>query len=262
MRETERRTVRIAAVFGVLGVIFWLIPGIHFLKYLCWEIGGLLLIWLGLCRWAERSRAGRWCRRVFSVLLAAVVAVLLGAEVQICMEARRDFSALPTDAVIVLGAGVNGDVPSLALQSRLDRAAAYLEQHPGIPAVLSGSQGPGENLTEAEAMKRYLLSRHPDWADRLILEDQSHSTAQNFRYSSALLRERGFDGESGTVAFVTNGFHLYRAHLLAQSEGLISIGVPAPLPWWVNVDCYAREPFALVKTILFDIALPKLTGNK
>lgn len=162
------------------------------------------------------------------------------------------FNGWPADAVIVLGAGVNGTTPSLALQTRISAAADYLAQHPEALAVLSGGQGPGEDITEAEAMLRGLKSRGID-EERLLLEDRSTSTAENFAFSKSLLEQGGLDTDSAVIAVVSNDFHLYRARLLAGREGLKTFGVPAELPWfWLSANYYVREYFALVKSVIFD----------
>ena len=60
------------------------------------------------------------------------------------------------DYIIVLGAHVDGTRMTLALLERARRALLYLEENPGTKAVLSGGKGDGENISEAEAMYRYL----------------------------------------------------------------------------------------------------------
>ena len=77
------------------------------------------------------------------------LAALLGLEVFIINRGRSDMTPLPADAVIVLGAGVNGTEPSLSLRTRLDAALDYLEAHPDIPVVLTGGTGYGEEISEA-----------------------------------------------------------------------------------------------------------------
>ena len=73
------------------------------------------------------------------------------------------------DYIIVLGAHVDGTRMTLALLERTRRALLYLEENPGTKAVLSGGRGDGENISEAEAMYRYLTGHGID-GSRLILE--------------------------------------------------------------------------------------------
>ena len=87
-----------------------------------------------------------------------------------------------------------------------------------------------------------------------MLEERSTNTAENFRYSKELLEQRGLDTETAVIAVVTNDFHCFRAHMIAQKQGFGTvIDVPAELPWWwLTANYYLREAFAVVKTALFD----------
>ena len=159
------------------------------------------------------------------------LAALLGLEVFIINRGRSDMTPLPADAVIVLGAGVNGTEPSLSLRTRLDAALDYLEAHPEIPVVLTGGTGYGEEISEAACMYDYLTA-HGVEPGRLILEDQASNTAENFALSKPLLYEAGVDPAEGRVAVVTNDFHIARSELIAAREGYGDVaGIPAPLPW-------------------------------
>ena len=179
--------------------------------------------------------------------------LLLGLEVFIINRGRSDMTPLPADAVIVLGAGVNGTEPSLSLRTRLDAALDYLEAHPEIPVVLTGGTGYGEEISEAACMYDYLTA-HGVEPGRLILEDQASNTAENFALSKPLLYEAGVDPAEGRVAVVTNDFHIARSELIAAREGYGDVaGIPAPLPWvHLEINYTLREAFAMVKTFLFD----------
>ena len=228
------------------------VPGIRFSGLLALALAGVSVLAVFLGRWAEKSRAGKRCQRIFLAGLSAALLLFLLVEGLLLSHGERDHSALPADAVIVLGAGVNGETPSLMLQSRINAAAEYLNAHPDIPAVLSGGQGNGENITEAECMRRQLTAMGIG-ESHLLLEERSTSTAENFAFSKELLRQAGIDPETAVVAVVTNDFHCFRAHLIAQREGLTVLDVPAEVPWLLlNANYYVREFFALGKTLIFD----------
>lgn len=221
----------------------------------CLSLGALAVWRLGLFvhRRADSSRAWKLCQRAFFAGLALGLAVLTGIEAAIVSRGEADDAAVPVDAVIVLGAGVNGEEPSAALWSRIRAAEDYLEGHPDVPVVLSGGRGPGEAVSEAEAMRRALWTGDEAEDARFLLEDRSTNTAQNFRYSKALLEEHGVDTGTAVVAVVTNDFHCFRARMIARRQGLETVGVPAELPWWwLTANYYLREAFAVVKTALFD----------
>ena len=228
----------------------FLLPGVRFSAILSACLTPLPLLAIALDRWARKSRIGKVCKRIFLVGLSLCLTVFLVTEVYIVTGAMADDSALPANAVIVLGAGVNGTTPSLALQTRIRTAEQYLREHPEIPVVLSGGQGIGEEITEAEAMYRALIADGVDPA-RLLLEERSSDTEENFAYSKVLLAEHGFDTNKATIAVVTNDFHIRRAGLIARREGLTTIGVPAKLPWWwLSANYYVRECFGLGKLLL------------
>ena len=74
--------------------------------------------------------------------------------------------------LIVLGAAVHGDSPSLALTHRLEGALDYLNRYPDSVAIVSGGKGKGENMTEAECMRRWLINHEVD-SGRIICEDKA-----------------------------------------------------------------------------------------
>ena len=65
----------------------------------------------------------------------------------------------PCDCIIVLGAGLDGETPSLTLVDRLRCTEEYMKKFPESIAIVSGGMGSGETITEALAMERWLISR-------------------------------------------------------------------------------------------------------
>ena len=196
------------------------------------------------------KRAPLWLKGLLALVLAGALsfsallgAVLAGAHDQLLGEPR---------VMIVLGCQVREDGPSVLLRDRLDEALAYWEDHEDTLIVVSGGQGSNEPTTEARAMADYLEERGVE-EDQILLENRSHNTAQNLRYSRALLEEAGED-LSGGVIVVSNGFHLTRARMLAQRAGFDQVStLAAPtshLP--SRLQMYIREPLALVKSFLLD----------
>jgi len=243
----------LAALCALAGVVLAVVRlwGMRFSGYLLIAAAAALAVSVPLDRLAADS-GGRWeiLRRVFYGGIALGLTVLLCIEGFVLRRGNADRTALPADAVIVLGAGVNGRTPSLSLQTRLDAALDYLtSKNPDAPVVLTGGMGYGEEITEAQCMYDWLAARGVS-PDRLILEERATSTAENFEFSKALLEAQGVDVENGTVAVVTNDFHIARAELIAEKQGYGgAVGVPARLPWrHLTVNYYLREAFAIVKT--------------
>lgn len=143
----------------------------------------------------------------------------------------------------ILGAKVNGETPSLSLQYRLKAALQYAHQYPHVKLILTGGQGPDESISEAEAMKRYLVS-HGISEDRLILERDSSSTYENILYSKKLLPE-SING----VTIITSDYHLARGRMIAGKLGLETDAVAAGTPAIVKLKLTTRERLALIKTV-------------
>lgn len=144
-------------LFLLLAVLcFTVYPGVRFSGYLSLCLAGLCLAFLAIGRWAEHSPTGEIVKRVLLFLLVLGLLLFGVVEGLLLSRGRQENDALPADAVILLGAGVNGETPSLILRSRVTKAAEYLRAHPETPAILSGGQGPGEEISEAECMRREL----------------------------------------------------------------------------------------------------------
>lgn len=245
----------IAALLALVGLLFLLVRpwGMRFSGFLLIGLAVILSLEVFLKRWAMQEKRGVWCYLVFRVVLTVVLVPLIAIEVYVLNVGGSDLTALPADAVVVLGAGVNGTEPSLSLRTRLDAALTYLEDNPDIPVVLTGGTGYGEEISEAQCMYDYLTAHGVD-SGRLILEDRASNTAENFAFSKELLVEQGVDPAEDRVAVVTNDFHIARSRLIAARQGYgYAFGIPARLPWrHLEVNYYLREAFAMVKTFLFD----------
>ena len=94
------------------------------------------------------------------------------------------------NAVMILGCQVHGNTPGNELVSRMESALPLIEQNPSAPVIVTGGQGRGEFIPEADAMKAWLVEKGVS-ESRIYTETQSHSTRTNFEYSAPILRELG-----------------------------------------------------------------------
>ena len=111
----------------VLGILLYLgVPGYSFSAYILFGIAGVLLCYRLLRHLKKRHRSlGKALTLLLSVFLifGLIAAFFTGILI------NRAATAVPAAAcryVIVLGAGVNGTVPSLSLRERLNAAYDYL----------------------------------------------------------------------------------------------------------------------------------------
>lgn len=151
------------------------------------------------------------------------------------------------ETLVILGCRVYGEVPSLSLRERLEAAFEYLEEHPEAYCVVSGGQGDGENISEAECMYRYLTNRGISGA-RIFVEDASTTTRENLEFSLAVIRENNLPEE---IAIVTSEYHQYRASLVAKELGLTNTAVCGKTAKWLLPTFYIRELYGILYQWMF-----------
>lgn len=233
----------------IIGGLIWaalfflsrnLFLGVSFLMF-CFSMAGAFVAFLGFLYTPWQAPWMITLVKGLKVITLVGVCIVLVSFIIIEFQIWRGSKAKPlddTDCVIVLGAGVYGTRPSASLRSRMNAALDYLKEHPSVSAILSGGQGPGEDISEAEAMRRYLTENGID-ESRLLLEDKSTSTAENLRFSFEIAEKQGFS----KLTVVTNEFHQYRSKHLAENMGYQVGGIPAPVPkqGLFPLSCYLRE---------------------
>ena len=162
-------------------------------------------------------------KKITCLLIAAALLLLLGGEVLVLKDAFSETPA-PSQAILILGTRVYGQEPGPMLQLRLEKALALYRQGYAPYIVTSGGQGADEGISEAAAMRNYLVARGVP-AAAIFLEDKSTSTYENLRNSAAILREKKLN----QVIVVTNRSHVFRSLYLARLHGLDASGGAAPM---------------------------------
>jgi uncharacterized SAM-binding protein YcdF (DUF218 family) len=186
----------------------------------------------------------RRCPRWLCITALSAICLVMLCATALLLFGRTDTVTKDEDAIIVLGAGIHGERVSLTLRDRLNAAIDCYEQNPDALIVVSGGQGPQEDISEALAMERYLVE-HGIPADHILKEDRSTSTAENFAFSKALLDERF--GESYSTAYVTNDFHILRAGQVAHRAGFDDIShAHSNTVWYLVVPSCLRECVAVL----------------
>ena len=200
----------------------------------------------------NRKRKPLWLKVLLGLVLAG--AVTFGALFGAVLCGSHDHIRGDPQVMVILGCQVKPWGHSVLIQDRLDKALDYLEDHPDLIIVVSGGQGPDEPVSEARCMYDYLTEHGVDGA-QIIMEDQSHNTVENLRYTMDLLAEAGYDTTADMVV-VSNGFHLTRVRMLwsrvcGGDYNLSTLAAPSShVP--SRLKMYIREPLALVKSFVFD----------
>lgn len=227
------------------GFIYFFVAGCRFLGLVVLGLAGLYALHLVL--WLLRKhhkKAGTILLAVFYTLgcIGITACVWVGVLVGNASKGSPD---TPCQYMIVLGAGINGSTPSRSLQDRIDAAYAYLTEHPQVQCIVSGGQGPGENLTEAQCMYDHLTAMGID-GSRIWLEDRSTSTLENIEFSLNVVEEKT-GSRPDTAGILSSEYHLYRAGLFAKQQGLTAVGIPARTYWrHLFVSYFVREIFAVL----------------
>lgn len=234
----------------VLGLEVWLLaPACRFSAYGIWAVGVVISCYLLLERWGGKQPTKAKCWKWIVTLLLCLILLAMAVTEGFIVSASKGTRDNDSPYLLVLGAGVDGKVPSLSLTERLAAAITYLNTHQDAVCIVSGGQGSGEEITEAECMFDW-LTQHGIAPERIILEEHASSTAENLAFSLELLEKRGAD--ASTLAVVSSEYHLFRAELMGKRLGIQVLGVPArtSLPL-LRLNYYFREIFGVWYFLIF-----------
>lgn len=150
------------------------------------------------------------------------------------------------DYIIVLGSGISSEEVPPLLKSRLDKGIEYFQKNPKAIFIVSGGKGNDEPVSEAYAMKKYLLSQNIS-ENQIILENQSRTTYENMLYSKKIIDKDWKDYNlKPSIIFSTSNYHVLRAHLYAKRVNLKAEGVGAPTALYFLPTAIIREYIAFL----------------
>lgn len=242
-------------VFLVLAVIFLAYYvgivsyiGFHASFSFIWLVLAFLMIGGAVCSRIMRAKgiSMKLPLKISLISIVCVIIIFFGVVEGFIISAMNAKPDKNLDYIIVLGAQVDGNVPSLPLQYRIDEAEKYLKENPKTIAVLSGGQGKLENISEALCMKKSLNARGIG-DERLILEDKSTDTRENIENSLEILSNMGVDTQNAKMGIVTNNFHVFRAQCVAKKVGKEMQGLAAYNNKFTLVHYMVREFIGLCK---------------
>ncbi len=201
------------------------LPGYSFTALVCLCIIGIILFY-GFMPMVGRvlPRFARVCTIVFTLALICGL-ILFGVTEYFIIRASFGTPETQVDYLVVLGAKVRQDGPSVSLWDRIYEAVSYLNAHPDTIAIVSGGQGEDEPITEAKSMHDELVKLGIS-EDRIWMEYKATSTDENLRYSLDLIEEKT-GRRPQTLGVLSSEYHLFRASLMAKKLGIEFVGVPA-----------------------------------
>lgn len=215
------------------------------------SISGFLIFFLNgrfskLIDTIMEESVGRVILNILSVFLlfCILLAILISG---IMVYKMNNQSNEPTN-IIVLGCKVKGTKPSLMLKRRLDTAYKYLIENEDVTVIVSGGKGYDEQISEAQCMKEYLINKGIS-PTRIIMEDKSTSTYENFKFSKEILEENSMPIDSITI--VTDGYHQLRASMIAKKFDLKTYNVSGYTSWYLLPTYFVREWFGVTYQYIF-----------
>jgi len=233
MNSLSSTTIAFSKVLILIGII---LIGYHFIK--------------------DKIREIKHSDKVFKVIkiiIACGFVLFIIVEAFIISYPKK--SEANADYIIVLGAGLtNGNQVSLTLKDRLDAAITCINEYGNDGyIVVSGGHGEDEDVSEAEAMKTYLVEQGIS-ENSILMEDKSVNTLENLKFSREIIEKHGNkDISEFKIKIVTTDFHALRSSILAKKNGYSEVEVYTSntINYLIPVF-YLRESLAVVKDTIFD----------
>ena len=216
-------------ICGVLaalaGFLKFCVPGYSFSALVCLCLIAILLFYTLMPMIGLRAPTfAKITTRVFTLILILGLLVV-GITEAVIIHASFGNPKETVEYMVVLGAKVNRDGPSVSLWDRICGAYEYLEEHPDVIAIVSGGQGTDEPITEAECMYRELVNLGID-PKRIWIEDNATSTWENLNFSLDLIEEKT-GVRPAKLGVLSSEYHLFRASLFAKACNVEFVGIPA-----------------------------------
>lgn len=196
---------------------------------------------------------------VLEIILILLVFVLITdftKNMCLVIKGAKGNTASQPDYLMILGYRILNNTIDATLRSRIDSAAEYLLSHPEVKAIpCGGITQKDQKRPEAHVIAEELIKKGVS-KDRIILEDKSKTTEENFLNAKAII-DSTEGADTKKLAFLSSELHLHRAGRLAKEIGLEVTSLPAESPSDVKIKNYVREAL-----ILMYMDLMKLRGKK
>ena len=237
----------IGTVFFVNGSVLFAISNVNSGLVGTVLIGIFFLFW-GVFYKRIKAVTQKGFLKALKILVVAAICFEAVLVISVAVVGEIDTVTYDEDALIVLGAGLRGERITIPLKLRLDKALYYHAKNPEALIIVSGGQGYGEDITEAFAMRKYLVENGVP--ENLVIEEpEATSTSENMFFSGQIL-QKYYEKEikEMPIAFVTNNFHVFRSERLAAMAGFENVThIHTSLQWYNYIPCYIRETLAIFK---------------
>ncbi len=159
------------------------------------------------------------------------------------VRAARHIPKYDKDFIIILGSKIKNDgTLTPLLKARVDKAIDFgIRQFEAtkkkIIYIPSGGKGSDEIISEATAIKNYLMEKGIK-EKQIIIEDKSTSTIENMKFSKDKIDSINKDAK---ISFATTNYHVFRSGVIANKEGVDCEGMGSKTKWYFYTNALIRE---------------------
>lgn len=177
---------------------------------------------------------------IFVIFMFIFFSLLSYSIFYLYLPKKKDY-----DYIIIHGSGlIDGyKVPPL-LAARIDKAidAFYKAEKKNVKFIASGGKGSDEKLSEAEAIKNYLIYKNIE-EERIIVENKSRTTFENLKFSKEIAQK---EIKKPIYLFISNNYHIFRATVYAKRLKMKGYGLGAKTAGYYIPSAFIREYLAII----------------
>lgn len=176
------------------------------------------------------------------ITITYIECILIGTIIM-GVKSAKHIPKFDKDSIIILGCQIKKDgTLTKLLKGRVDRAIEFGKMQKSatgkdIIFVPSGGQGADEIISEAQAMKNYLIEQGIK-EENILVEDKSKNTYENIQFSNNIINNNIKDAK---IAFSTTNYHVFRAGAIASSQNINIEGIGAKTKSYFWINAFIRE---------------------
>ena len=176
-------------------------------------------------------------KRFFYIVVLIIFIYLIVNGIKIYQYGFKD-EKVKCDAIIVLGASTDSKGVSPVYRERINHGIYLYNNGYADYIILTGGKGKGNDFSDAQKAKEYVLSKGiPE--DVILIEEKSKITEENLKYSKEILDNYNID----TCILVSDPLHMKRAMLMAKDFGLNAFSSPTTTTMYKSLK--TKIPFLM-----------------
>lgn len=159
--------------------------------------------------------------KIVVIVVILIMGGFIGLITSIYYYSHID-DAQDADAIVVLGASQWNGAPSPVFKARLDQAYLLYQEEYAPFIILTGGVGDGEEMSESQAGKDYLIQRGI-LEDKILLEEEGQTSWQSLNQVTQIIQSNKFN----SIILVSDGFHMMRLKKMVKDLDIKALSSPA-----------------------------------